>query len=163
MTAENPGTGEDLITLYPSPRLKSLYNIYLLVIVWCFVIPGLLLLIIVIEPVTRVFISIIALILALLAIVLIRKYAESRFYIFHQDTMEVRRGLISERPIIVPYTRIMGTEIIRHRLPAFLGIATVRITYMTSSGRNGRIDLDGIENPEDLRSRILLRTRERSG
>ena len=74
MNADNPGTGIRQVTIYPSPRLKSLYNLYLLVIVWCFVIPGLLVLILYIDPLTRVVISVIALILALLAIALIRMY-----------------------------------------------------------------------------------------
>ncbi|HVP94685.1 MAG TPA: PH domain-containing protein [Methanoregulaceae archaeon] len=158
MTADNHGTGGRGVTIYPSPRLRSLYNIYLLVIVWCFVIPGLLILIVFIDPLTRIFISIIALILALIAIAVIRKSCESLAYTFYEDALEVRKGPWSGRRLLIPYGRISGAEVIRRRLPSYLGIASVRIIYTTTSGETARIYLNGIENPEGLQSRILSRT-----
>ena len=128
MNADNPGTGIRQVTIYPSPRLKSLYNLYLLVIVWCFVIPGLLVLILYIDPLTRVVISVIALILALLAIALIRMYWESIAYTFRADALEIRRGFRPGKQVLIPYPKITGTGIIRRRLPSYLGMATVSIS-----------------------------------
>jgi membrane protein YdbS with pleckstrin-like domain len=155
MTQDGFTTGDDHTTIYPSRRLLLLYNIYLLIIVWFFVIPCLILLIIFIEPVTRIYISISALIIALTAIVLIRRSCESRSYRFQKAELVIRGGILSGRSVTVPYTGIRSVEIVRHRLPAYLGIASVRVIYTIPSGDIHRIYLDGIEDPESLRSRIL--------
>jgi membrane protein YdbS with pleckstrin-like domain len=163
MTADIPATGGTPDIIRPSSRLRVLYNVYLLVVVWCLVVPGLLILIAFLDPVTRIAISVVVLVLALVAITMIRRSCDSLVYVLDENTLEVRRGPGKGRWVSIPYARISSVVITRRRLPSYFGIASVRIAYKTGSGERVRVDLNGIEDPESLRSLILRHTGERPG
>jgi len=152
-----PGDSTVQVTIFPSPRLRTLYNIYLLVVVWCLVVPGLLIVIGFIDPVTMIVVSIGVLIIALAAIALIRKSSESLVYILAETTLEIQGGLGNWGRLTIPYAKIRSADIIRRVLPSYFGIASIRITYTTDSGKTATEDMVGIDHPEDVRSQILDR------
>jgi uncharacterized membrane protein YdbT with pleckstrin-like domain len=163
MTTDIPASGGTPDIIRPSSRLRTLYNIYLLVVVWCLVVPGLLIVIAFVDPVTRIAISMAALILALAAISVIRRYCDSLVFRMNKNALEVRRGLGKGRCLSIPYAGIRGAEIIRRRIPSYFGIASVTITYTTGLNEIDSVDLNGIEDPEGIRSLILGRTGEKTG
>ncbi|HTY14711.1 MAG TPA: PH domain-containing protein [Methanoregulaceae archaeon] len=158
MTSPIPGSDTLQVTVRPSRRLRTLYNLYLLIVVWCLVLPGLLILTIFIDPVTRIVIAMGALVVALAAIAMIRKSVDARSYILTETALEIRGGLGAGGHLRIPYEKIHSAEIVRRRLHSYLGIAVVRITYTTDSGKSAIADLKGIEHPEEVRSQILVRT-----
>ena len=157
MTSSTPGESATPVTFYPSRRLRTLYNLYLLVVVWCLVLPGLLILTFFIDPVTRIVVSIGALIVALIAIGLIRKSFEALAYSLTDTALEIQGGYVTREQLRIPYSKIRSADIIRRRLPSYLGIAVVRITYETDSGKTAIANLKGMEHPEEVRSQILVR------
>ena len=163
MTSSIPGANTKNVMIRPSRRLRTLYNLYLLVVVWCLVIPGLLILTVLIDPVTRIVVTVGALVVALIAIGLIRKYCDSLVYILAETALEIRGGLGAGGHLQIPYEKIHSAEIVRKRLHSYLGIAAVRITYTTDSGKPAIADLKGMEHPEELRSQILVRTGKETG
>jgi hypothetical protein len=163
MTSPTPGAGTEQVTIRPSRRLRTLYNLYLLVVVWCLVLPGLLILTFFIDPVMRIIIAMGALVVALIAIGLIRKYCDSLVYTLAGTALEIRGGLGAGGYLRIPYEKIHSAEIIRRRLHSYLGIAVVRITYTTDSGKPAITDLKGIEHPEEVRSQIMVRTGKETG
>jgi membrane protein YdbS with pleckstrin-like domain len=157
MTSPIPGIGTD-VTIRPSRRLRTLYNLYLLVVVWCLVLPGLLILTVLIDPVTRIVIAIGALVAALAVIALIRKYCDSLVCILTDAALKIQGGFRTGGQLRIPYEKIRNVEIVRGRLTSYLGIAVVRITYTTDSGNPATVDMKGIDHPEDVSSKILNRT-----
>jgi membrane protein YdbS with pleckstrin-like domain len=163
MTADIPASDGTPEIIRPSSRLRILYNVYLLVVVWCLVVPGLLILIAFVDPITRIAISVVVLVLALVAIMVIRRSCDSLVYVLDENALEVRRGAGKGRWVSIPYARISSVVITRRRIPSYFGIASVRIAYTTDSGEIAWVNLDGIEDPEGLRSLILSRTGENPG
>jgi membrane protein YdbS with pleckstrin-like domain len=163
MNADIPATDGTPDIIRPSSRLRILYNVYLLVVVWCLVVPGLLILITFVDPVTRIVISVVVLVLALIAIMVIRRSCDSLVYVLDENALEVRRGAGKGRWVSIPYAGISSVVITRRRLPSYFGIASVRITYTTNPGESATVNLNGIEDPEGLRSLILGRTGEKPG
>ena len=163
MTADIPVSGEKQIVVRPSSRLRILYNMYLLVVVWFLAVPGLLILSAFVDPVTMISVSAVILILALVAITVIRRTTDSLVYVFDEHALEVRRGPGNARRVSIPYAGISSAVIIRRRLPSYFGMASVRITYATNPGDDARVTLKGIEDPEGFRSLIMSRTGKKPG
>jgi hypothetical protein len=157
MTSPTPGAGTEQVTIRPSRRLRTLYNIYLLVVVWCLVLPGLLILTFFIDPVTRIVTAMGALVIALAVIGLIKKSCDSKVYTLTATALEIWGGFGRRGDLRIPYESIQTAEIMRPRIPSYFGISVVRITYTTDSGKPATADLKGIEHPEEVRSQILVR------
>jgi membrane protein YdbS with pleckstrin-like domain len=139
----------------PSRKLRQLYHLYLLLVVWFLVIPGLVLLIFFIPPVTRFVISISVLAIALLSIFWLRKYYESLSYTMGIDNVTFERGVILKRTTCIPYIQIITVETVRPRLAGYLGISSLKVRYSPTSTSSLEIQINGIEDPEALRSLIL--------
>jgi uncharacterized membrane protein YdbT with pleckstrin-like domain len=107
------------------------------------------------TPVTRLFISISALFIALSALLWLRKYYESITCILGPDAITLQRGVWIRRTITVPYKKITGIDIIRKRLHSYLGISSLRVNYTTSESLHAVIRIDGTQDPERLHSIII--------
>jgi membrane protein YdbS with pleckstrin-like domain len=163
MNADIPGTVAAPDIVRPSSRLRILYNLYLLVVVWFLAVPGLLILSAFVDPITMISVSVVVLILALVAITVIRRTTDSLVYVFDEHALEVRRGPGNARRVSIPYSGISSAVIIRRRLPSYFGMASVRIAYATNPGDDAWVTLNGIEDPEGFHSLIMSRTGKNPG
>jgi len=152
MSEDCRGTGA-MLEIRPSPRLKLLYRIYLLIIVWLLVLPMLIPVVLFTTPALSLLFSVPALIIILIALLWIPKFHYSILYTFTDREILMKRGVWIPQTSTVPYSLIKNVEITRGRISRSLGFSDLRVQTGESSAKLIR----GIEDPDELRELIMER------
>ncbi len=146
----------------PSPRLKFLYRIYLLIVVWLLVLPLLVSVVLLTTPAMSLFFSVPALIMVLIVLYWIPKFHNSILYMFTDREIIMKRGVCIQQTSTVPYSRIINVEIIRGPISRSLGFSNLRVCTAGSSASGesvAKLLIRGIEDPDELRKLIMERMR----
>ena len=165
-----PSEGEEL---RPSPRLKTLYYIYMMLVLSVFI------LVVIVPIVITVFLlplgpflSVltigttlgILLISAAVAAYWVGAYYRSLRYHLGPEEILVEGGVWWKRRSLVPYSRITNLSVVQGPISRFLGLYTVRIQTagLPAAGAGVPIaeaEFVGIEDPEALVEKIMGRVR----
>ncbi len=91
-------------------------------------------------------------------------------YLINDDGVEIRRGILWKKDVTIPYNRIQNIDIDRGPIEQLVGIYKMNIftagtgslsSSTLSSGMFGAEGyLPGIDNPGEIRDRILFRVKE---
>ena len=79
-----------------------------------------------------------------------------RRYRLNEIGLRIRRGLIWQTEISVPYSRIQHTDVSRGPIERWFGLSTLIVH--TAGTENASISLDGLPSPRAYRIRDLLLT-----
>jgi membrane protein YdbS with pleckstrin-like domain len=141
----------------PDIRLKSLYRIYLLLLVWLGILTWLVPLVFLMPALWSLIITVPLLIVVILASLWIPRYYQTLTYTFTNDEIVWRRGVWFRRTGIVPYNRITNIDLIQGPIMRRVGVFTLNIQtagYSTPSGAKSGICIEGAVQPEELRDLI---------
>jgi membrane protein YdbS with pleckstrin-like domain len=155
------------IEFKPSPRFKSLYFIYLVIIVITLFLWWQILLIFLVPWEVWLPLMIPVLAVALFVAYWIPKYWESMVYTLSSTEINWNRGVWFRKTGIVPYNRITNVDITQGPISRSLALAHLAVQtagYSGSSqsgGMRSEIRLEGIEAYEPLRDQIMDFVRRR--
>ncbi|MDD3091663.1 MAG: PH domain-containing protein [Methanoregulaceae archaeon] len=142
--------------LVPSPRLRTLYNLYLILVVWLAILPWFIPLALFSPPIVSLLVGVPLLALVLLAAWWIPKYYQTILYTLQEEDICWRRGVWFRQTGIVPYNRITNVDIIQGPLARIFGLSSLRIqTAGYSAQAPAELVLAGIVNPEEIRDIIM--------
>lgn len=160
-----PKKGEEFS---PAPQFRTLYYIYmapfLVIVLLLWQIPFLLGLNTAAGFLITMFIAVPTLLIFLFAALWVALYYRTIKYSLSGDEMTWRRGVWFRNTGIVPYNRITNVDISQGPVSRMLGIASLKIQTAGYSGQNMRsseIKIEGMENFEELRERIMEYVRGR--
>ena len=145
----------------PSHRLKLLYRIYLLIIVWLLVLPLLIPVVLFTTPTMSLFFSVPVLIMVLFTLYWIPKFYSSILFIFTDREIIIKRGIWIQQTSTVPFSLIKNIEITQGWISRSLGFSDLRVhtTESIAHGESSAKRIRGIENPDELRELIMERIR----
>ncbi|HUU75502.1 MAG TPA: PH domain-containing protein [Methanoregulaceae archaeon] len=153
MNQDLPESGKSLV---PSKRLRSLYNLYLIIIVWIGILPWLIPIALFISPKVTLLIGIPIMAIVLFALWWIPKYYSTIRYILTDKEINWKRGVWFKQTGIVPYNRVTNVDILQGPLSRLFLVSSVRIqTAGYSAQAAAELVLAGIEDPENLREIIM--------
>jgi len=142
--------------LVPSPRLRTLYNLYLILIVWLAILPWFVPLAVYSPPEVTLLVGVPLLALVLLALWWIPKYYSTIRYILQEKEICWKRGVWFRQTGIVPYNRITNVDILQGPLSRLFALSSLRIqTAGYSAQASAELVLTGIVNPEEIRGIIM--------
>lgn len=142
--------------LVPSPRLRILYNLYLIIIVWLAILPWFIPLALFSTPEISLLMGVPLLAVVLLALWWIPRYYSSIRYMLQEEEICWKRGVWFRQTGIVPYNRITNVDIIQGPLSRLFGLSSLRIqTAGYSAQASAELVLAGIDNPEEIREVIM--------
>lgn len=142
----------------PDIRLKSLYRIYLLLLVWAGILTWLVPLVFLIPAIWSLIITVPIFIGVILVSLWIPWYYQTLLYTFTNDEIVWRRGVWFRQTGIVPYNRITNIDLIQGPIMRRVGVSTLKIQtagYSAPSGAKSEIRIEGADNPEELRDLIM--------
>jgi len=142
--------------LRPSPRLKTLYFLYLLLGILGGILPWYVPLVVFLPESTPYLTALVLAIVVPIAL-WIPRYYDSLIYELRDEEIECREGVWFRKISIVPYNRITNVDIVQGPLSRLLNIYTVKVQTAGYSSQVARAEarLLGIENPEEVKSAIL--------
>lgn len=155
------GPGEILVEAIPARSLKTLYTLYLLVIVWIGILPWLIPLAFRSPPILTLGVSLLLLIGVISAIWWIRAYCRSIRYRFTTSGIVWEQGVWPHRTGIVPYQRIAGVDLRQGPLSRLFGISDLDVQTAGPSGGppgGGKVRIRGMADPEAVLALIRDRT-----
>jgi len=145
----------------PSPQLKKLYYIYLMLAVLIGILPWFVP-ILIFAPITLAMVITVPILIVLIFVIYwIPKYYDSVFYSLNENEITWRRGVWFKKTGIVPYNRITNIDTVQGPISRLLGIASLRIQtagYSASSSSGiglAEIRIDGVRQFEELREMIM--------
>jgi uncharacterized protein len=142
----------------PDIRLKSLYRIYLLLLVWVGILTWLVPLVFLIPALWSLIITVPLFIMVILASLWIPWYYQTLTYTFTNDEIIWQRGVWFRQTGIVPYNRITNIDLIQGPIMRRVGVSTLKIQtagYSAPSDAKSEIRIEGADEPEELRDLIL--------
>jgi membrane protein YdbS with pleckstrin-like domain len=142
----------------PDIRLKSLYRIYLLLIVWVGILTWLVPLVFLIPALWSLIVTVPLFFGVILASLWITWYYQTLAYTFTNDGIVWRKGVWFRQTGIVPYNRITNIDLIQGPIMRRVGVSTLRIKtagYSAPSGASSGIRIEGADQPGELRELIL--------
>ena len=150
-------------SLVPSSRLRTLYNLYLIIIVWLAILPWFIPLALFSSPAVSLVVGVPLLAIVLLAIWWIPRYYSSITYMLQKEEICWKRGVWFRQTGIVPYNRITNVDIIQGPLSRLFGLSSLRIqTAGYSAQASAELVLAGIDNPEEIREIIMRHVHSKS-
>ena len=154
----------------PTPQLKTLYYIYMVLTLALSVLPWYIP-IVIFAPFqaayyTTLVTAVIVLPTVILVIYWIPRFYQTIIYHFTDTEMEWRRGVWFRKTGIVPYNRITNVDVEQGPISRKLGIASLKVQtagYSAPSGAGGVAELRilGVEQFEELRDIIMQSVRGR--
>ena len=146
----------------PSPQLKKLYYIYLMLAVLIGILPWFVP-ILIFAPITLAMVITVPILIVLIFVIYwIPKYYDSVFYSLNENEITWRRGVWFKKTGIVPYNRITNIDTVQGPISRLLGIASLRIqtagySAPSSGGIGGlaEIRIEGVRQFEELREMIM--------
>ena len=111
----------------PDIRLKSLYRIYLLLLVWVGILTWLVPLVFLIPALWSLIITVPLFITVILASLWIPWYYQTLAYTFTNDEIIWQRGVWFRQTGIVPYNRITNIDLIQGPIMRRVGVSTLKI------------------------------------
>jgi uncharacterized protein len=149
----------------PGRNLRTLYTLYLLILVWGGILPWLIPLAFFSSPLLTLAVSLPLLLIIVGAVLWIGAYHRSISYRFTASGILWERGVWFHRSGMVPYRRIASVTITRGPLSRFLGIS--RLTVQTAgndpdTAPAADFPIDGVTEPEMLRDFIMMRMQEKA-
>lgn len=140
----------------PSPRLRTLYNVYLIIVVWVAILPWLIPLAIFSPPWVSLLVAVPILAIVFLVIWWIPRYYSTILYMLQEKEISWKRGVWFRQTGIVPYNRITNIDILQGPLSRLFGLSSLRIqTAGYSAQASAELVLAGIETPEEIRDIIM--------
>jgi membrane protein YdbS with pleckstrin-like domain len=149
----------------PGRNLRTLYILYLLIVVWAGILPWLIPLAFVSSPLLTLGVSLPMLIVIIFALWWTGAYYRTIRFRFTPLEISWERGVWFRRIGIVPYHRITTIDIIQGPLSRFLGISRLIIQTKgpaPGSSSAAELKIDGITEPEILREFIKMQMQERT-
>jgi membrane protein YdbS with pleckstrin-like domain len=159
MTAELPG-GEEL---RPSPRLRQLYGIDLILGVWGGILWWLIPIAIFLPPVITLAITVPILAIVLGVIAWLPRYHRSIVYRFTPGEIIWTRGVWFHETSIVPYNRITNIDLLQGPLQRRFGLSNLKVQtagYSSQGSKAAELVLVGMDDPGRVRDRIMAKVRE---
>lgn len=159
MTGDTP---EIIKEIRPVRNLRTLYVIYLFIIVWAGVLPWLIPLAFYSPPLLTLSISLPLLIIVVSTLFWIGAFHRSIRYRFTNFEILWEHGIWFPKTGIVPYSRITAIEITQGPISRFLGFFCLKIRTGGNNPGNesGNLKIDGINEPEILRDFIMGKREE---
>lgn len=152
------GPDDDIIRVWtPGTRLKSLYRVYLLVLVWAGILTWLVPLVFLVPAIWTLAITVPLLAAVLLASLWILLYYRSLSCIFTPRELIWQHGVLFRRRDIVPYAGITGIDTREGPVMKMVGVSTLRVMYSTETpapGTQAEVRIPGVEDPGALRDLI---------
>lgn len=148
----------------PAPQFKTLYYIYLILIivlsVFTWYIPVAVFAPFVIAYYITVVLAIILIPIVVITLYWIPKYYKTMIYHFTDTEIEWRRGVWFKKTGIVPYNRITNVDVGQGPFSRRLGIASLKVQtagYSAPAGGGGvpEMKIEGVEQFEELRNVIM--------
>lgn len=152
-------TQKVLREVLPGRTLRTLYVLYLLIIVWGGILPWLIPLAFFSSPLLTLEISVPLLLVIIFTLWWIGAYYRTIRYRFTPFEISWERGVWFRQTGIVPYHRITNIDIIQGPLSRFLGISHLKI-QTDCSGSATEFNMKGITEPEILREFIKMQMQE---
>jgi uncharacterized protein len=143
----------------PGRTLRTLYTLYLLILVWVGILPWLIPLAFFSSPLLTLAISLPLLLVIFFALWWIGAYYRTIRYRFTPFEISWERGVWFHQTGIVPYHRITNIDIIQGPLSRFLGISLLKVQtagYSSGTASATELKIDGINEPEMLREFIRM-------
>lgn len=145
----------------PSPQLKKLYFIYLVLIIFVGILSWYIPVLITAPFVITLIFSVPVLFVLVFTVYWIPKYYDSISYKLTEEEVVWKRGVWFRKTGIVPYNRIANIDIAQGPISRMFGIAVLRIHtagYSAPSGGGGslaEIKIEGMKQFEELRDLIM--------
>jgi uncharacterized protein len=143
----------------PARNLRTLYTIYLLIIVWVCILPWLIPLAFLSPPLLTLAISLPLFLGICFALWWIGAYCRTIRYRFTPLGISWERGVWFRQTGIVPYHRITNSDIIQGPLSRLLGISLLKVQtagYSSANASATELKIGGITEPEMLREFIRM-------
>jgi hypothetical protein len=143
----------------PDRKLRLLYTIYLLIIVWGGILPWLIPLAFFSSPLHTLAISIPLLLVILCALWWIGAYHRTIRYRCTPSGISWERGVWFRQTGSVPYHRITALDITQGPISRYLGISLLKVQTPGSSAGSAsttELKIEGITEPEVLRECIMM-------
>jgi membrane protein YdbS with pleckstrin-like domain len=159
MNAELPH-GEEL---RPSPRLRRLYGVYLILGVWGGILWWLIAIAIIAPPVITLAITAPILAAVLGVISWLPRYQRSIVYRFTPGEIVWTRGVWFHATSIVPYDRITNVDLLQGPLQRRFGLSNIRVQtagYSSQGNQAAELVFMGMDDPGRVRDRIMAKMRE---
>ncbi|MDD1718618.1 MAG: PH domain-containing protein [Methanoregulaceae archaeon] len=142
----------------PSPRLRLLYMVYLLVLVWGGIFWWLIPMILAEKSPIALEITVIVLLSIVFAIVWIRRYWQSMTYRFTKDALTFERGVLFRKIAVIPYETITEVRVVQGPVSRLFGLSTLLILsggLVGDKEGTGEIPVRGVIKSWEMRDRIL--------
>lgn len=149
----------------PGRTLRTLYILYLFIIVWAGILPWLIPLAFFSSPLFILGISLPLLLVIVFALWWIGAYYRTIRYRFTPFEILWERGVWFRQTGTVPYHRITNIDIIQGPISRFLGISRLKVQtdgYSSESALTAELKIDGITDPEMLREFIIKQIQGRT-
>jgi membrane protein YdbS with pleckstrin-like domain len=156
-------TQKVLREVLPGRTLRTLYIIYLLIIVWAGILPWLIPFAFFSSPLITLGISLPLLLVVFFALWWTGAYYRTIRYRFTPFEILWERGVWLRQTGIVPYLRITNIDIIQGPISRFLGISCLIVQtkgHAPGSSSATELKIDGITEPEILREFIKMQMQE---
>lgn len=158
---EDSGETGDRVIFRPSPRLRLLYLVYLLIAVWGGVLWWLIPLALAGSPATNLAISLPVFLAILWVVLWIPRYWKSMEYRFGREAVTFTRGVWFSRTNRIACDGTTDVRVVRGPLSRLLGISEVRICSGTlpPGGKNtGELRVSGVADPASVLKLICPHT-----
>jgi len=163
LTTMEEGTQNVLREMTPARTLRTLYVLYLLIIVWAGILPWLIPLAFFSSPLLTLGISLPLLLVIVFALWWTGAYYRSIRYRFTPFQISWVRGVWFPQTGIVPYHRITTIDISQGPISRYLGISLLTVQTAGSAsgpGSAAELKMNGITEPEMLREFIRKQMQE---
>jgi membrane protein YdbS with pleckstrin-like domain len=143
----------------PGRTLRTLYTIYLLIIVWGGILPWLIPLAFSSSPLLTLAVSLPLLLLVAFALWWIRAYCRTIRYRCTPAGISWERGVWFRKAGTVPYHQITTIDIVQGPISRALGISHLKVQaagHASAKGPSTGLKIEGITEPETLRAFIMM-------
>jgi membrane protein YdbS with pleckstrin-like domain len=137
---------------YPSPRLRMLYSLCLIIVVWAVVLPCMIVLSLIAQPQFVLAVAVAAMVLLIAVSQWIRAYIGSIRYVLDNEGLIYESGVWIHRSGRIPYTDIQGVSIRPERGSKLSG--TFTLVLHLKGKKVPEFVIRGLQEPERIRDAI---------
>lgn len=142
----------------PSGRLKKYYYINLFLVLFIFILPWYIPLVIFTDIITSGITSFILAVIFGFALYWIPRYYKTIEYHPSEDEITWKRGVWFQKTGVVSYNRITNVDISQGPLQRLVGISKLKIQtagYSAQSSASAELKIEGVEKPEEIKNFII--------
>lgn len=142
----------------PSERLKKYYYINLFLVLFIFILPWYVPLVIFSNIIVAGITTFILLIIIGFTLYWIPKYYQTIEYHPTEEEVTWKRGVWFQKTGVVSYNRITNVDIGQGPIQRLAGISRLKVQtagYSAQSGASAELKIDGVENPEEIKEFII--------